>query len=114
LIRPALAASDEECVKEASEVINDKVRSTINMDKSDPNVAAAVAELRKASNLWVAKYWGDKSLLGWPSFHDMYSALNAVSVHYIRFGSTVPMPAKRKARIFEEKGTAEKALLKGR
>ncbi|OAY85082.1 Photosystem II repair protein PSB27-H1, chloroplastic, partial [Ananas comosus] len=50
------------------------------MDKSDPNVAAAVAELRKASNL---------------------------------FGSTVPMPAKRKARIFEEKDTAEKALLKG-
>ncbi|KAJ8753472.1 hypothetical protein K2173_019871 [Erythroxylum novogranatense] len=109
----ALAASDEEYVKDTTEVI-DKVRSTINMDKNDPNVATAVAELRETSNTWVAKYRREKALLGRSSFRDMYSALNAVSGHYISFGPTAPIPAKRKARILEEMDTAEKALSRGR
>ncbi|XP_075671343.1 photosystem II repair protein PSB27-H1, chloroplastic [Castanea sativa] len=109
----ALAASDEEYVKESEEVIN-RVRNTINMDKTDPNVASAVAELRETSNYWVAKYRREKSLLGRASFRDIYSALNAVSGHYISFGPTAPIPAKRKARILEEVDTAEKALLRGR
>lgn len=110
---PALAAFDEEYVKETEEVIN-KVRNTIKMDKSDPNVAAAVADLRDSSNSWVAKYRREKALLGRASFRDIYSALNAVSGHYISFGPTAPIPAKRKARILEEVDTAEKALLRGR
>ncbi|CAL9071533.1 unnamed protein product [Musa textilis] len=110
---PALATSDEEYVRETAEVIN-KVRTTIGMDKKDPNVAVAVAELREASNTWVAKYRREKALLGRVSFRDMYSALNAVSGHYISFGPTAPIPAKRKARILEEMDTAEKALLRGR
>ncbi|XP_068669355.1 photosystem II repair protein PSB27-H1, chloroplastic-like [Aristolochia californica] len=113
ICRSALAASDEEYVKETAEVIN-KVRSTVNMDKSDPNVASAVAALREASNSWVAKYRKEKALLARVSFRDMYSALNAVSGHYISFGPTAPIPAKRKARILEEMDTAEKALLRGR
>ncbi|KAF4382530.1 hypothetical protein F8388_015358 [Cannabis sativa] len=112
-IRPALAGSDDEYVKETEEVIS-KVRNTISMDKKDPNVAAAVTELRETSNSWVAKYRREKSLLGRVSFRDMYSALNAVSGHYISFGPTAPIPAKRKARILEEVETAEKALLRGR
>jgi photosystem II Psb27 protein len=112
-VTPALAASDEEYVKETAEVIT-KVRSTINMDKNDPNVANAVAELRETSNSWVAKYRREKSLLGRVSFRDIYSAINAVSGHYISFGPTAPIPAKRKARILEEMDTAEKALLRGR
>lgn len=91
-----------------------KVRTTIQMDKNDPNVAAAVADLRETSNSWVAKYRREKVLLARVSFRDMYSALNAVSGHYISFGPTAPIPAKRKARILEEMDTAEKALLRGR
>ncbi|XAR55479.1 hypothetical protein NMG60_11035554 [Bertholletia excelsa] len=112
-VTSASAASDDEYKKDTEEVIN-KVRSTINMDKTDPNVASAVAELREASNTWVAKYRREKALLGRPSFRDMYSALNAVSGHYISFGPTVPIPTKRKARILEEVDTAEKALSRGR
>ncbi|KAB2052794.1 hypothetical protein E1A91_A12G148400v1 [Gossypium mustelinum] len=112
-VQSAFAASDEEYVKETAEVIN-KVRSTINMDKNDPNIASAVAELREASNSWVAKYRREKALLGRASFRDMYSALNAISGHYISFGPTAPIPAKRKARILEEMDTAEKALSRGR
>ncbi|PSS16309.1 Photosystem II repair protein like [Actinidia chinensis var. chinensis] len=110
---PARAESDEDYVKESEEVIG-KIRTTINMDKADPNVATAVAELREASNAWVAKYRREKALLGRASFRDIYSALNAVSGHYISFGPTAPIPAKRKARILEEMDTAEKALLRGR
>lgn len=110
---PAALASDDEYVKETTDVIK-KVRSTIGMDKSDPNVASAVAELRDASNSWVAKYRREKALLGRPSFRDVYSALNAVSGHYISFGPTAPIPAKRRTRILEEVDTAEKALLRGR
>jgi photosystem II Psb27 protein len=109
---PARAA-DEEYVSETKEVIG-KVRSTIGLDKSDPSVADAVAELRDLSNSWVAKYRREKSLLGRPSFREMYSALNAVSGHYISFGPTAPIPAKRRARILEEMDTAEKALQRGR
>ncbi|XP_072988095.1 photosystem II repair protein PSB27-H1, chloroplastic [Typha latifolia] len=113
LVPPALAALEEEYAKETAEVIS-KVRSTINMAKTDPNIAEAVAELREASNTWVAKYRREKTLLGRPSFRDMYSALNAVSGHYVSFGPTATIPAKRKTRILEEMDTAEKALLKGR
>ncbi|KAL3332948.1 hypothetical protein AABB24_033150 [Solanum stoloniferum] len=109
----AFAATDEEYVKEASEVIQ-KVRSTLNMDKGDPNIADSVAELREASNYWVAKYRREKALLGRASFRDIYSALNAVSGHYVSFGPTTPIPAKRKVRILEEMDTAEKALQRGR
>ncbi|CAN0898646.1 Photosystem II repair protein PSB27-H1, chloroplastic [Linum grandiflorum] len=109
----AFAASDEEYVKETTEVIN-KVRSTITLDRNAPNVAEAVAELRETSNSWVAKYRKEKALLARASFRDMYSALNAVSGHYISFGPTAPLPAKRRARILEEMDTAEKSLLRGR
>ncbi|KAK1284182.1 Thylakoid lumenal protein [Acorus calamus] len=110
---PALASMDEEYVKETSDIIN-KIRTTINKNKTDPDVASAVAELREASNGWVAKYRREKELLGRVSFRDMYSALNAVSGHYISFGPTAPIPTKRKARILEEMDTVEKALLRGR
>nr|XP_043640290.1 photosystem II repair protein PSB27-H1, chloroplastic [Erigeron canadensis] len=109
----ALAATDEEYAQETKEVIK-KVRDTINMDKTDPNIATAVAELRETSNTWVAKYRREKALLGRLSFRDMYSALNAVSGHYVSFGPTSPIPAKRKTRILEEMDSVEKALLRGR
>ncbi|KAJ0111290.1 hypothetical protein Patl1_02205 [Pistacia atlantica] len=112
-LTPAFASSDEEYVKDTEDVIT-KVRTTITMDKNDPNVATAVADLRDASNFWVAKYRREKALLGRASFRDIYSALNAVSGHYISFGPAAPIPAKRKARILEEMDTAEKALLRGR
>uniref|UniRef100_A0A6N2KM29 Uncharacterized protein n=1 Tax=Salix viminalis TaxID=40686 RepID=A0A6N2KM29_SALVM len=54
-VTPAFAGSDEEYVKDTEEVIS-KVRTTISMDKNDPNVADAVANLRETSNSWVAKY----------------------------------------------------------
>ncbi|XP_004487306.1 photosystem II repair protein PSB27-H1, chloroplastic [Cicer arietinum] len=112
-VTPAFAATDEEYVKETEEVIS-KVRTTITMDKTDPNVASAVADLRDSSNSWVAKYRREKALLARASFRDMYSALNAVSGHYISFGPTAPIPAKRRARILEEVEVAEKSLKRGR
>nr|BAK03284.1 predicted protein [Hordeum vulgare subsp. vulgare] len=109
----ARAASDDECVTETTEVIG-KVRSTISMDKTDPKVADAVTELREMSNSWVAKYRREKALLGRQSFRDMYSALNAVSGHYISFGPTAPIPNKRRIRILEEMDAVEKSLKRGR
>lgn len=100
-------------MKDTSAVIS-KVRTTLSMERTDPNVADAVAELREVSNSWVAKYRKEKALLGKASFRDIYSALNAVSGHYVSFGPTAPIPAKRKARILEEMETAEKALSRGR
>ncbi|KAL9238734.1 hypothetical protein vseg_013118 [Gypsophila vaccaria] len=110
---PNAHASDDDYVKETEEVIS-KVRTTISLDRNDPSVADAVAGLREASNSWVAKYRREKSLLGRISFRDMYSALNAVSGHYVSFGPTAPIPAKRRARILEEMESVEKALLRGR
>ncbi|GAU27174.1 hypothetical protein TSUD_104840 [Trifolium subterraneum] len=112
-VTPAFAATDEEYVKETEEVIS-KVRTTITMDKNDPNVANAVSDLRDSSNSWVAKYRREKALLARASFRDMYSALNAVSGHYISFGPSAPIPAKRRVRILEEIEVAEKSLKRGR
>ncbi|XP_073028894.1 photosystem II repair protein PSB27-H1, chloroplastic [Primulina eburnea] len=111
-VKHALAASDDEYAKETAEAIK-KVRATLTLDKNDPNIAAAVSELREISNGWVAKYRKEKTLLSRSSFREMYSALNAVSGHYISFGPTAPMPVKRKQRILEEMDTAEKALSRG-
>ncbi|URE01921.1 Photosystem II 11 kD protein [Musa troglodytarum] len=47
-----------------------KLRITIGMDKKDANVAA-VAELREASNSWVANYRREKVMLGRASFRDV-------------------------------------------
>jgi photosystem II Psb27 protein len=110
---PAKASLEEDYSKETKEVIN-QVKSTIDMEKSNPNTSAAVAALRETSNNWVAKYRREKQLAGKPSFSNMYSVLNAISGHYISFGPTSPIPAKRKARILEEMDVAEKALSKGR
>uniref|UniRef100_A0A0D6R7Q6 Uncharacterized protein n=1 Tax=Araucaria cunninghamii TaxID=56994 RepID=A0A0D6R7Q6_ARACU len=104
---------EEDYAKETKEVI-ERVRSTIDMDKADPNTSTAVAVLRETSNNWVAKYRREKQLAGKPSFSNMYSVLNAISGHYISFGPSAPIPAKRKARILEEMDTAEKALSRGR
>lgn len=112
-VSPTWAVSDEEYVKDAGEVIS-KIRNTISKDRNDPDVADAVAQLRETSNTWVAKYRKEKALLGRSSFRDIYSALNAVSGHYISFGPTAPIPAKRRVRILEEMETAEKALQRGR
>uniref|UniRef100_A0ACD5X2J7 Uncharacterized protein n=1 Tax=Avena sativa TaxID=4498 RepID=A0ACD5X2J7_AVESA len=109
----ARAAEDDEYVSETKEVIG-KVRSTISMEKTDPKVADAVTELREMSNSWVAKYRREKGLLGRQSFRDMYSALNAVSGHYISFGPTAPIPNKRRVRILEEMDSVEKSLQRGR
>lgn len=109
----ARAGEDEEYVSETKEVIG-KVRSTISMEKTDPKVADAVTELREMSNSWVAKYRREKGLLGRQSFRDMYSALNAVSGHYISFGPTAPIPNKRRVRILEEMDSVEKSLQRGR
>jgi photosystem II Psb27 protein len=62
----------------------------------------------------VAKYRREKGLLGRQSFRDMYSALNAVSGHYISFGPTAPIPNKRRVRILEEMDSVEKSLQRGR
>jgi photosystem II Psb27 protein len=109
----ARAGGDDEYVSETKEVIG-KVRSTISMEKTDPKVADAVTELREMSNSWVAKYRREKGLLGRQSFRDMYSALNAVSGHYISFGPTAPIPNKRRVRILEEMDSVEKSLQRGR
>eukprot|EP00850_Spirogloea_muscicola_P012502 SM000081S22636 [mRNA] locus=s81:225690:226532:- [translate_table: standard] len=99
---------------EETRAVIESVKSTLNLEKSDPNKAGAVNSLRALSNGWVAKYRREKAVAGKPSFSNMYSVLNAISGHYISFGPTYPIPAKRKTRILEEVSDAERALGRGR
>ncbi|KAB1210043.1 Photosystem II repair protein PSB27-H1, chloroplastic [Morella rubra] len=110
-VTSALAASEEEYAKETEEVIN-KIRTTIQMDKSDPNVASAVADLREFKFMGGQVQEGES--FAWKVFIPGRLFSNAVSGHYISFGPTSPIPAKRKTRILEEMDTAEKALVRGR
>lgn len=109
----ARADADEDYKRETSDVI-EQVRTTLALEKSDPNKAAAVAKLRQAGNEWVAKYRKAKKVAGKPSFSNMYSVINAISGHFVSFGATYPIPAKRKDRILDEVKDAEKALSRGR
>ncbi|KAJ6953917.1 photosystem 2 family protein [Populus alba x Populus x berolinensis] len=79
-----------------------------------PAFAGSDEEYVKDTEDVINKYRREKALLGRASFRDMYSALNAVTGHYISFGPTAPIPSKRRARILEEMDTAEKALSRGR
>jgi photosystem II Psb27 protein len=109
----ALADADEDYKRETGDVI-EQVRTTLALEKTDPNKAAAVAKLRQAGNEWVAKYRKSKKVAGKPSFSNMYSVINAISGHFVSFGATYPIPVKRKDRILDEMKDAEKALNRGR
>lgn len=109
----ALADADEDYKRETGDVI-EQVRTTLALEKTDPSKAAAVAKLRQAGNEWVAKYRKSKKVAGKPSFSNMYSVINAISGHFVSFGPTYPIPAKRKDRILDEVKDAEKALSRGR
>ena len=109
----ALADADEDYKRETGDVI-EQVRTTLALEKTDPNKPAAVAKLRQAGNEWVAKYRKSKKVAGKPSFSNMYSVINAISGHFISFGATYPIPTKRKDRILDEVKDAEKALNRGR
>jgi photosystem II Psb27 protein len=109
----ALADGGEDYKNETQQVI-DQVKATLELEKTDPRKADAVASLRLISNDWVAKYRRDKKVAGKPSFSNMYSVVNAIAGHYISFGPTYPIPVKRKDRILDEVKDAEKALSRGR
>lgn len=109
----ALADADEDYKRETLDVI-EQVRTTLALEKTDPAKVPAVAKLRQAGNEWVAKYRKSKKVAGKPSFSNMYSVVNAISGHYVSFGATYPIPAKRKDRILDEVKDAEKALNRGR
>jgi photosystem II Psb27 protein len=109
----ALADADEDYKRETGDVI-EQVRTTLALEKTDPNKAAAVAKLRQAGNEWVAKYRKSKKVAGKPSFSNMYSVINAISGHFVSFGASYPIPVKRKDRILDEMKDAEKALNRGR
>ncbi|KAJ7296026.1 hypothetical protein O6H91_02G142200 [Diphasiastrum complanatum] len=109
----AWADIDDDYKKETQQVIQ-QVKNTLVLEKTDPSKPEAVALLRQASNDWVAKYRREKKVAGKPSFSNMYSVLNAISGHYISFGPSSPIPAKRQQRILEEINDAEKALTRGR
>ncbi|GBG65403.1 hypothetical protein CBR_g50764 [Chara braunii] len=111
---PAEAKSLEERYAEETTAVIDKIRYTLNLDKTDPGKPDAVATLKAASVDWVAKYRREKKVAGKPSFSNMYSVLNAISGHYNSFGIGYPIPAKRKDRILQEVDDTEKALAKGR
>eukprot|EP00271_Cylindrocystis_brebissonii_P010127 TRINITY_DN26221_c0_g1_i1.p1 TRINITY_DN26221_c0_g1~~TRINITY_DN26221_c0_g1_i1.p1 ORF type:complete len:193 (+),score=24.67 TRINITY_DN26221_c0_g1_i1:83-661(+) len=110
---PALADFAEDYKTETQGII-DQVKTTLNLEKTDPSKPGSVATLRTMSNDWVAKYRREKSVAGKPSFSNMYSALNAISGHYISFGDGYPIPKKRSDRILEEVADAERALNRGR
>ena len=61
-------------------VIN-KFRTTINTEKNNPSVPAAVPEIRRLSNSWEGMYGREKSLFGQASFKGIYSTLNVISHH---------------------------------
>lgn len=105
--------ADEDYKRETLDVI-EQVKTTLALEKTDPAKVPAVAKLRQAGNEWVAKYRKSKKVAGRPSFSNMYSVVNAISGHFVSFGATYPIPAKRKDRILDEVKDAEKALSRGR
>jgi len=111
---PAARAEFLEDYKRETEAIIAQLRKTLTLDKSDPTKVENVDTLRGMSNNWVAKYRREKAVGGKASFGNLYSALNAISGHYISFGSSYPIPKKRQDRILEEVADAERQLARGR
>lgn len=116
ILSPLSARADDfyEGYKKETQDVIDKVKYTLALGRDDPEKDSAVNSLRELSNGWVAKYRREKAVAGKPSFSNMYSVLNAISGHYISFGSSYPIPKKRATRILEEVSDAERALSRGR
>ncbi|CAA6656670.1 unnamed protein product [Spirodela intermedia] len=68
------------------------------MERGDPNVASAVAELREASNTWWPSTGGRRPPGAVLLQGHVLGPQRRVR-HYVNFGPTAPIPAKRKARI---------------
>merc|ERR1712124_154398 len=105
--------SDEEYLRETSELINLATEITTLASDSDGK-DERVALLRTSINKWVAKYRRVSKFAGRPSFGNMYTALNSISGHFNNFGSKTFLPKKRLDRVLQELGQSSLFLSRGR
>ena len=98
---------------DAALVLGD-MRAACELGRGAPGMAETVGKTRKEMNEFVALYRRNDKVSGSTSFSTLYTAINTLSGHYASYGSTYPVPEKRKKRLAQQFSEIDRALSRGR
>lgn len=98
---------------DAALVLTD-MRSACSLGRGAPEMAETVGKTRKEMNDFVALYRRNNKVSGSTSFSTLYTAINTLSGHYASYGSSYPVPEKRKKRLTQQFSEIDRALNRGR
>lgn len=98
---------------DASLVLTD-MRAACDLVRGSPDMAETVGKTRREMNDFVALYRRNDKVSGSSSFSTLYTAINTLSGHYASYGSSYPVPEKRKKRLAQQFSEIDRALNRGR
>lgn len=98
---------------DASLVLSD-MRAACELGRGAPGMAEIVGKTRQEMNDFVALYRRNDKVAGSSSFSTLYTAINTLSGHYASYGSSYPVPEKRKKRLSQQFSEIDRALNRGR
>lgn len=98
---------------DAALVLSD-MRIACDLGRGAPGTAETVGRTRKEMNDFVALYRRNNKIAGSTSFSTLYTAINTLSGHYASYGSSYPVPEKRKKRLTQQFSEIDRALNRGR
>lgn len=98
---------------DAAQVLTD-MRAACDLGRGAPGMAETVTKTRTEMNDFVALYRRNDNVSGSTSFSTLYTAINTLSGHYASYGSSYPVPEKRKKRLSQQFSEIDRALSRGR
>lgn len=98
---------------DAAQVLTD-MRAACDLTRGTPGMSEVVGKTRQEMNDFVALYRRNDKVSGSNSFSTLYTAINTLSGHYASYGSSYPVPEKRKKRLTQQFSDIDRALNRGR
>jgi photosystem II Psb27 protein len=99
--------------EDATQVVQ-SMRTVTRLERGTPGMKEKVDATRKQMNDFVALYRRNPNVAGAVSFSTLYTAINTLAGHFASYGSTYPVPEKRKKRLEQQLNDVERALSRGR
>ncbi|KAK4535255.1 hypothetical protein CDCA_CDCA04G1280 [Cyanidium caldarium] len=94
--------------------VMDSMRVASEMQRGTPDMKEKVDAVRKQMNDFVAMYRRNPKVATYSSFLTLYTAINTLAGHYASYGSTYPVPEKRRKRLEQQFKDVDRLLKRGR
>jgi len=85
-----------------------------SLDKGTPNMERWNRRIKEEMDDWLALYRRQDNYRGKQSFTTLYTAVDTLASHIVSYGPKFPFPNKRRPRLYQLLGIAEKYLEKGK